>query len=483
MTTSPPDGPATPDPNQQADPFTQQLPQEQQPVPGQAPYAPPMPEQDPLIPPVPQQPPDPRYGAYAPRQPVPNNPYAQPIPPAQAPYVPPIPQQDPLIPPVPQQPPLVPPVPQQAPDPQYGPYAPPQPQQVVPNNPYAQPIPAMPQAAPDQQWGPPVPQMPDLRSRLSEALGEHLSASEIQAAERAIRVFEALGPVFNAVERARELLRPLNDMYQQTRGAVVDASRRAVIATRKAADTASERTTAENGRAVLNGMANAGRAALRTGQQLYDGVSRWARGMQSTGARRAETTRRTFMLFRQQPSLTQTNLHGKDVNSLASRAFAVEHAQTPAERTEALEQLYQSAKSLQTEEGAGRHRGGSDLSAGQAASLQARVIAVESAQTPEARAEALGHLYDTAASLTAQPGTGQHRGAAESTGLAPSNNPAQPGTGRHRGGPGTANLTAWVNEGQLPAGSGRSDPNSHGEAQKTGGQLTQGQNQNQGFTK
>jgi hypothetical protein len=175
--------------------------------------------------------------------------------------------------------------------------------------------------------------------------------------------------------------------------------------------------------------------------------------MQSTGAHRAETTRRTFALFKQDPGLAQTNMHGRDIASLTARTIAVESAQNPGQRTQALEQLYQSAKTLQTEEGAG-------LSAGEAAGLQARVIAVESAPTPEARAEALGHLYQTAANVTTQPGTG-----------------------RHRGGSDIDNLAAWISEGQPAPGSPRPDQNTRGEAPKTGGQQQANLNQGQGFTK
>ncbi|TCO48327.1 hypothetical protein EV646_104144 [Kribbella antiqua] len=351
---------------------------------------------------------------------------------------------------------------------QYGTFGPPPPQFAVPDNSYAQAIPPMPQQAPDPQWGLAVPQQvqgaPDLLSRLGAASQGQFTQSELVAAERAIKVFEALGPVFDVVRRARELAAEtrelLRPVLQQARETVVDASRRAVTATRTAAVTASKRTAAENGRAVLNGMANMGQAALQTGRQMYDGVSRWARGMRSTGAHRAESTRSAFALFRKDPGVAQTNLHGKDVNSLAGRAFDVEYAQSPEERSEALERLYQTVKSLPLEEGAGRHRGSGDLSPSEAAGLRARVIAVESAQTPEARTEALDHLYDAAANVIAPPGNGSHRR-----------------------GPDAQNLATWTTGVQPPAGSPRPEQtNAQGAAPKTGGQQ-QAPGQGQGFTK
>jgi hypothetical protein len=265
----------------------------------------------------------------------------------------------------------------------------------------------------------------------------NLDARQQQALQRAMNTHQALGPIYNAANRVRQLsiqtAQRLSEgaqqlagqarqfgqntaarageardnatnrltefgqqaagVYQRTRDTAVDGAQRAALAADLAAQATAERVnaagravaeTAQNtgraiadtatttgravvagaqatGQAVVAGAQATGRAAVETGRR----VSRWFQEKASNGQDRAQAARAAFAEFRKDPTLTQTNMSGKDISALSARAQALVSAQTPEARAAAAEQLIQAASSLQgaEQQGTGRHHADGQISA------------------------------------------------------------------------------------------------------------------------
>jgi hypothetical protein len=301
-----------------------------------------------------------------------------------------------------------------------------------------------------------------------------LDAQQQQALQRSIQTHQALGPIYNAVSRVNQVAsqqatrlseaaqrlaqattnrvteigqqaaglgRQVVDLGERGRDATVDAAQRTAVAADRMAYNAMDRATAAGrqvaeattnagravaetatnaGRAVAESATNTGRAVADAGRQVAGNVSRWFHEKRSNASNRAQAASAAFAAFRMDPTLQQSNVSAKDVKNLSERAQAILSAQTPEAREQAINQFTQAAQSLNSNQQQGRQVPQSGPESWQYAQNPQQGHTVGGHQSAAARA--LEGMAPASQAVTQNPAGQQSQGDA-----------AKPGTGRHRG--------------------------------------------------
>ena len=197
----------------------------------------------------------------------------------------------------------------------------------------------------------------------------NLDSRQQQALQRAMNTHQALGPIYNAAARVQQVSVQTYDRLSEGAQALAGQARQfgrdTVERAGQARDNAVNRVTefgqntaerigqardfaVSGAQTAVGAVGNAGRAVADGTRQTAGKVSRWFQERRSDANNRANAARAAFAAFRQDPTLAQTNMNGKDIQALSAHAQALVSAQTPEARAAAAQQLVQAASTLQT---------------------------------------------------------------------------------------------------------------------------------------
>jgi hypothetical protein len=160
----------------------------------------------------------------------------------------------------------------------------------------------------------------------------------------------------NTTSRVTEFGQQAAGVAQRGRDATVGAAQRAVVAADARAQQAIDGVnvagravagTATNaGRAVAGTATNASRAVADAGRQVAGNVSRWFQEKRSNATNRADAARAAFAAFRQDPTLQQTGMSGKDVVAMSQQFSRVLTSQTPEQLVANAGEIYRAAQEI-----------------------------------------------------------------------------------------------------------------------------------------
>lgn len=264
----------------------------------------------------------------------------------------------------------------------------------------------------------------------------NLDARQQQALQRAMNTHQALGPIYNAANRVREIASRTAERlsegakslasqagqfadntrarttgaFQSGRQATTEFSRQAAVKADLATQSAAERVgeagravkqTAQNagkavvagaqqaGQTVVSGAQTAGRAIADTTKETAGKVSRWFQERVSNTNNRANAARAAFSAFRQDPTLNQTGMTGKDMLAISAAANQLVNAADEKARQDAAAALIQAAQNLQSPQ-TGNQVNPNWVTAGQAPASAAVKPSEAAQQNPHGQASQTG---------------------------------------------------------------------------------------------